>query len=271
VTFDILRNLHLRNVEVELLEKVEFLYSDLSNAKNNRNYIEYLFCLTPFLIKYILEVRKQKVAVYLDSDLFFFSNPEAVHNGLEDYEIGINAHNFPKELEDLNVFGKNNVGMLFFRNTKKSLEILNWWANKCLESTSLVLTNDSYGDQKYLDQFEVKSDRLHITRKLGENSAPWNCREVKLVEGRVMFADQSELFYFHFSGLRVYSYFSLLGFELYSIKPSRRAKEYIYRPYLKIIKEKELLVFGRIRSDSRKVTWRRAIRTLKFSDFLFNI
>ena len=67
----------------ELDNIIVIKYSDFENdtlkeAKSNRNRREYLWTCSSFGIKYILEKYDLEVCTYLDSDLFFYSDPTNV-------------------------------------------------------------------------------------------------------------------------------------------------------------------------------------------------
>jgi len=57
------------------LSRLEAFDPRLPECRANRSRAEYIFTLSPFMPRWIFEHTAAEVAVYLDSDLFFFSSP----------------------------------------------------------------------------------------------------------------------------------------------------------------------------------------------------
>src|SRR3977135_3134158 len=64
-------------------------------AKANRSTIEYYFTCTPSLPLYVLGIEPRiEMITYLDADLKFFANPQAIFDELGSNSIGIIPHHF---------------------------------------------------------------------------------------------------------------------------------------------------------------------------------
>ena len=59
-----------------LLDQIIERYKELKNARDNRTHIEFLYCLTPFIMRYVLDIMDLNEIVYIDADKFILGNPE---------------------------------------------------------------------------------------------------------------------------------------------------------------------------------------------------
>ena len=254
-----------------MLSEVEAYFPDLRIAQTNRSKLEYLFCLTPYLIEYTFLLHSNEIVIYVDSDIYFFDSPTKALNSLcREADVAIVPHRFTEESKYREIYGKFNVGWMAFRPTDESRKVLNWWREKCFESTSCVVTDNSFADQKYLDQFTTISARISIANNLGENAAPWNCYSIdKIANARITIRNE-ELIYFHFSGLRMYPNCTVLGYAGYGKRPSRGVRSRIYKPYIKNLKHIEDSLDFMPAQEPRSLMLREWIRTLYFSDIIFN-
>jgi hypothetical protein len=200
--YETLVRLALEEVTLIRLEDFERDDDKLLAAKASRNRLEYYFTCTPSLPLFVLKQNPEiELITYLDSDLFFFSNPEPIFDEIRKHSIGIIAHRFQEQWMEIN--GKFNVGWLSFRRDGSGLACLNWWREQCLEWCYDLHQADQFADQKYLDQFPVLFDNLKVIEHKGANLAAWNLGNYHLHmrDGIVWVDDQPVLFY-HFQGLR---------------------------------------------------------------------
>jgi hypothetical protein len=251
------------------LSEVEDAYPELLLAKSNRSHFEYLFCLTPFLLLFANAKTPNELLIYLDSDLYFLDHPSrAIPISTEPYDVAIVSHNFPSKLQHLEVYGKYNVGWLAFGQTHNSLKLLSWWADQCLVSTSTNRQGTIFADQKYLDSFTSMNAKIYSITSIPRNGAPWNCFDVEVgpdMELRVM---STPLVFFHFSGLRRRKLLTVLGYSGYGIRPSKRLKQYVFRPYIESLSKFEKSDNSKQVIDSRKYTLKDWARILLFHDFI---
>ena len=262
------RSMH--NVELVKLSEIEVYFEELIEKKLLITPIEYIFLLTPFILKFCLEVFKLEKVVYVDSDIYFFSSIDPIFDEIKNSDVGITSHNFPSKMKHLEVNGKFNVGIMFFRNTKDGNQILNWWAKRCLESTSIDLKSpDVFGDQKYLDLFSTIYPSTHVFENLGINAAPWNYHEISPDNSRGTNIDGNNLVCFHFSGVKASGNKFIIGYHRYGIRPRTEIKQYVYQPYL--LKLYEMNKNFNITGDTLKpwIKIRSWIRALVFGDLFF--
>ena len=268
-----LSSLNLPNVLPYSISQVEDEFPQLLTARSNRSQHEYFFCVTPFLIKFIMHRFDSNLYVYLDSDLFFFSDFTSALDSNEDYVVAITPHRYKSNYKHLEIYGKYNVGLLSIRQCPDSENIIDWWAMQCIKSTSVNTTNDVYGDQKYLDEFETLIKGVKSLDNLGHNVAPWNFTDVVQTDGDLKIIsnfDARLLVYFHFSGLKRYRYFSLLGFMPFRQRATKQVKTLIYQPYLKSLRESEYKLGINRNNEQKKIGLVNLVHSLRYSDFTLN-
>jgi len=205
-TFNILTKLKLDSVT--LINLQEFEDKELLKIKPTRTPGEYCWTCTPSLPLYIFRhYPKIKMISYLDSDLYFYSSPEAIFKEIGEKSIMIIPHRFTSgKLEKEKQAGIYNVSMLAFRRDKNGLKCLRWWRERCLEWCFNRYEDGKIGDQKYLDQFPKLFKGIHELQHKGANVASWNIGQYKLsIKGGIIYIDDFPLVFFHFLGLKIYS------------------------------------------------------------------
>jgi hypothetical protein len=236
IVYEIFQKLSLAGVTPISLNDFEKEDKELLQAKANRSRIEYYFTCTPCLPLYILNnYPKVNLMTYLDSDLFFFSDPSPIFEELNGDSVLIVGHRFPRRLKKLEYHGIYNVGLLSFRRDDIGLQCLNWWRNSCLEWCYDREENDRYADQKYLDDWPTRFSKIVVLQHKGAGLAPWNVDNSKIhIEKGQVFVDKIRLIYFHFHGLHPMHEWlydpNLIRYGNYS---NASIKKNIYGPYLK--------------------------------------
>ncbi len=200
---DFLIHENISNVQIIKLYDVETKYTELIKAKKTRSKVEYFFTLTPAICKYIIEEFEGiKRLNYLDSDLYFFSNPDLVFNEIENSSIAIIEHRFAITSRHNIKYGRFNVGWISFLNDEDGLDCINQWFNDCVEWCYQIPELNRYADQKYLNKWPSKYESLKIIQNKGANLAPWNLSNYKIKKvDKKLFIDQDELVFFHFANL----------------------------------------------------------------------
>jgi len=233
-----LRQFRPDHVTLLRLEDIENGDVDLLSAKQNRALVEYYFTLSPSLPLYILNhFDHVDMITYLDSDLFFFSNPEPIYDEIGLYSVGIIAHRFPPRLKTLEKHGIYNVGWMSFRRDINGFACLQWYRDKCNEWCYDKIDGDRYADQKYLDKFGQLFDQVHVIEHKGANLAPWNVDNYYITEREgYIYVDEVPLIFFHFHGFkRVFLSYYDSGFASYKSKFTKIIKNRIFMPYLQVL------------------------------------
>lgn len=223
-------------VRLVRLDELEATDVDLASARHNRSLIEYYFTCTPAWLCHVLrQVEPESWVTYVDSDLYFFSDPQPLYEELGTGSVSLIEHRFAPAVRHLERFGIYNVGWMTFRNSAEGLRVAQWWRERCIEWCYDTLDGDRFADQKYLEQFARLFEGIVVLRNPGANLAPWNLGGHHLTsrDGRVIVDAAAPLVFFHFHGLRV------LGGALYVVEHSRYGagfsgivRDRIYKPYV---------------------------------------
>lgn len=234
------------NVRLITLNELETRFPELLKVKPTRSKMEYIFTLTPWLMKFVAEESNGDLVIYLDSDLYFFNEPQLVVAEMGSSDIGIIEHKYPKFLQkQLNKYGKFNVGWVGIRKSANGLACLNWWADRCLEWCFDKPEADRYADQGYLDQFPVLFEGVKVLKNKGFNLAPWNAHATVLtkVGGKPRLADtQEKLVFFHLHGLKNFGSRFITSDLNYFGKTHQSIIREVYTPYAGALRKFEKLV-----------------------------
>lgn len=233
-TVRVLRGLgdkRLRIVELsELRERDTAL-----EALGNRPRAEFIFALTPCVVLHLLATQPEiERVLYLDADLYFFGPPAPIWVEFGSGSVYVVPHRYPAGCDDARLYGQYNVGVVGIHRNKSGLACLEWWRERCLESTALLADGERYGDQKYLDEWPRRFPAVVESQHVGINLAPWNWRRHRFSGGGQrgeLQVDGLPLVVFHFAQFRRISerWFDSGQLE-YGIMPGR-LRTAVYGPY----------------------------------------
>lgn len=197
---ELLQRLNLQKVRPVCLPLIENEIKELDLAKGNRSKVEYYWTLTSVILLYFLkQMPKNAILTYVDSDLFFFSNPDSVFEEMGEMSVLIHGHNFPDKYAHLAINGFYNVGLTSFRNDSDGLKVLEWWQKRCLEWCYNRQENGKMGDQKYLEFFHYLTNKLAIAKNPGIGIAPWNYMQYKLcLKNGEPYVNNTPAVFFHY-------------------------------------------------------------------------
>ena len=157
----------------------------LSDVRKTRPRGEFCWTCTSFLIDYVLTKCNEPICTYVDSDLYFYSDPQCLIDEMGDKTVQIVEHRFSDSMIDCyrkSQSGTYCVQFNTFKNTSDALELLRWWKSKCLESCSIDNPNSGvFGDQGYLENWGDKYN-VSVLKHLGGGVAPWNVGQYQLAE-----------------------------------------------------------------------------------------
>ncbi|MBC7388672.1 MAG: glycosyl transferase [Opitutaceae bacterium] len=229
--YDELIRLSLSNVTVISLS--EFEDEKLLEIKPSRSKSEYCWTCTPSIILYVLENFPVTECTYIDADLYFFSDPQILITELGENSILLTSHNYsPKNLNIL--AGIYCVQFMTFRKDVYGLKALNWWRDACIEWCYARFEDGKFGDQRYLDDWLTRFEKVFVLKNEGGGVAPWNVQKYKVVKkGNQLFINNdNEIIFYHFHnmGFEKQNQFNLGYYEL-----DNNTIQKIYKPYLKIL------------------------------------
>lgn len=167
-----------------------------------------------------------KEVTYLDSDLFFYYDPELVWKEIGDKKVAIIPHRFPEhDYARLAPNGLFNVSWVTFREDPLAKKVLSQWVYQNLSKCS----EESAGDQKYLDNWPFDlEDKLCVIKPIGMGAGPWNIYTYKTTEGPQV--NGEPLVFFHLHEHRRKGSKTRTGYPITSDNI-----KYIYEPYEKVL------------------------------------
>lgn len=203
-TYEVCKGLHLANV---ILLKADVLNDErLISAKETRKLNEYCWTLKPFFIEYVLKKYDfVDHAVYIDADIYFFNDPSPIFESQSDDCILLSEHDYLKKNSLIEQrCGKYNSGFIIFKRCETSLNVLRWWAERCIEWCGSSVESERFGDQKYLEQLPFLFKGVSSITTPSVNIAPWNEKRYKLYTmNQKVFVNNNKLICYHFSGMRL--------------------------------------------------------------------
>lgn len=196
---DILNAIGFKHMIVECIDDVDS--PELAEAKSNRSRAEFCWTCGSFFTDYFLHKYNLPDITYLDSDLMFFSSPQVVFDELKrkNASVGLASHFMKYPL-----FGKYCVQYVYFKNDKDGSDCLRWWRDECLKWCYSRVEDGKYGDQKYLDYFADKFNRVCEIENRGVGVAYWNMNDNSYRDGFTYYkGDKWPTVFFHYSGINV--------------------------------------------------------------------
>ena len=190
-----LKSIGFKNMTVELLD--DFETPELLAVKPTRNKAEYCWTAGPSVIYHFMKKYNLSELTYLDADLFFMSSPRVIFD-----EIGSKSIGITEQYIDYSEGGKYCVQFMYFRNDKDGLACLEWWRDRCIEWCYSRYEDGKFGDQKYLEQFEVLFNNVYVVQNRGL-VAPWNAHLYTYKDITLEFQGKSyPLVFFHMHGTK---------------------------------------------------------------------
>jgi len=238
ITRDVIEKLKLKNVTIISLQ--EFETPELLEVKKTRSIGEYCWTCTPSTISHVLKKYNVPNCTYIDSDLYFYSDPSVLIRELEENRksVLITEHRFstiPRLYEEKRA-GRFCVQFITFLNEEKSMQVLEKWRTQCIEWCYARYEDGKFGDQKYLDVWPDTYSNIHILDNPGGGIAPWNLTRYRFrneqdsVSGIVKKDGTSfDVIFYHFQYVRFMTG-GICDIGWYYI--SREIKNIFYKPYL---------------------------------------
>lgn len=212
-TADYLRDLALPSMRV--IPLAEFEDQELLRVKPTRTSGEYCWTCASSTILYVLEKFHAPSCTYLDADVCFYGDPRLIEDSLAGYSIGITPHRYAPGAKrtSAEAHGIYCVQYVTIRNDEHGLEALRWWRDRCIEWCYGRFEEGKFGDQKYLDDWPARFQKVKVIDNPGAGMAPWNAARYNLTENsaggfnirEIATGEESSLVFFHFHALRFYS------------------------------------------------------------------
>lgn len=265
-TFEVLRKFNLLNTTVLSLDQFED--KELLKVKKERSKVEYLWTCSSSIILYVLENYKVNSCTYLDADIYFFNSPKVLIDEIGNNSVIITRHRYTPKYDQSTTSGIYCVQFITFKNNKNGLEVLNWWRNACIDWCYARCEDGKFGDQKYLDDWTVRFERIHELKHLGSGLAPWNVQQYDFyIKDSQLFGREKKtkkefkVIFYHFHGFKFLNNnkVNLGGYEI-----SKKAIDIFYKPYLEQLEKikKDILLVDNSFDPHRTITQKKNLRTL---------
>jgi len=174
------------------------------SIRKDREYREFCWTLGAVLCNHILEKYDCEV-VYLDADIFFYSDPIPILEEARKGDLAAIRHRFPPRLAEYEVNGLFNVQWVYFANSEIGRMACKKWAGQCIDCCSYLPEKGIVGDQKYLDEWPSLYPTFIDIQNTGAGVAPWNHEIYKptKIDNSWYVRDGESLIFYHFHGLKI--------------------------------------------------------------------
>ena len=236
----ILDDIFLGGIKTIALESFED--EELLKIKPTRSAGEYCWTCTAKLIQYIIKYFHEPICTYVDSDLFFYSDPSVLIEEMlsKSCSVQVVSHHFllnsrGKRLEKES--GKNCVQFNTFTDEQNSMDLLQWWIDQCLLKCSV----ETAGDQMYTSDWGKKTF-VNVSTNYGAGVAPWNINRFQYMRDNyirdVPLRKEFELVFYHFQGVINQNryYVSIEPFFQYW-KVDKKFLQFLYYGYIKKLED----------------------------------
>ncbi|MEW5797459.1 MAG: glycosyl transferase [Bacteroidota bacterium] len=238
-TEDVLSRLTWKHATIIPLK--DFENERLRSVKADRTRAEYYWTSTPATILYVLEHFGVDHCTYIDSDLYFYRDPDILFQELGNSSVLITEHRYTKGYDKSKQSGIYCVQFNTFRNNSEGLMVLRWWNDRCLEWCYNREEDGKFGDQKYLDDWTTRFKGVHVLQNMGGAIAPWNVQQYsfhrqnsKLLCRYQHSTESLEVVFYHFHYLRFYEHTTI---ELGDYYLSDEVRQILYYPYIRHLQE----------------------------------
>ncbi len=188
----------IESVEVQLLqllqERTRILWVEdlpIDNLPSHAfafDVIEFNTNVKPDAILFAFQKLKYSKVMYLDPDVYVYSDLQVVFDELEQASMVLTPHYIQPVIEDspndidLLKFGPYNLGFVAVKRTDGTERFLRWWGDRCLQWGYYDPTVGLAVDQKWMSLAHCFLDNVLVLKHLGCNLAFWNLHERRLAQ-----------------------------------------------------------------------------------------
>jgi hypothetical protein len=240
-------------------KEIALEFPELELAKTSRSRVEFIFTLTPHVVEFAKRTLECSEVVYLDADLFFFSNPSKYLSPNTDHvACVVTPHSHLGRNKRLAKYGTFNVGWVGFNFNAGGQKVLDFWREACLEWCHDYADSGRYADQGYLDWFPNLGVKTWIVDDGSLNLGPWSRMTARISPGSDSpLVGDAPLVCYHFQGMQIRGRVFLPYLWSYRRVFSGNLKRLVYQPYLDFLSELGVLKFisqKRIRNTSGRLS-----------------
>ena len=236
--FDVLSQLNLARVTVISLK--EFEDERLLEVKIGRSATEYCWTCASSCLRYCINTYQLDHCTYIDADLLFFNDPKVLYDEMEKAgkSVMITRHRYTPSVDQSSTSGIYCVQFMTFKANKDGMEVLNFWADACLDWCYARFEEGKFGDQKYLDDWTSRFNCVHELEHLGGGVAPWNVQQYAITkhDGRVRGSELAtgksfDLVFYHYHAFK-YAWNNSFQLTDNEYPLTRSQVKQIYKPYV---------------------------------------
>ncbi len=250
-------SLNFEHMTVELVD--DFETPDLLAVKPTRNKAEYCWTCSSAITWHFLNKYNLPSLTYIDSDLFFMSDPSIVMGEIGENSIAVTEHNNV----DSSLSGRFCVQFNYFKNDEEGRTALKWWRDSCVEWCFDRYEDGKFGDQRYVDQFPSRYKKLCIVKNLGLGIGPWNMNRYEYNSHSLMFNGREDDFvFFHMHGIKSEFDGNTLILRCVDCNVTDITQKLFFDPYAELLMEVYCKYLGKsfknyriLRKSKRAILW----------------
>ena len=221
-----------KHMTVELLD--DFETPELLAAKKDRTKAEYCWTCGPSVIYHFLTKYGLDEITYLDSDLFFLSDPHIIKEEAGNSSVVITEQGISEESAER--YGRYCVQYMTFKNDEEGLGALTWWRDRCIEWCYQIMEPTRYADQKYLDEFPKRWKNVCVLENKGAGIAPWNIHRYQYKENSLICNGKEYPYvFYHMHGVKMEIENGILYVQGQHYKLGRDVIRFFYEPYASVL------------------------------------
>ena len=199
-------NYSIPGIEILFISDIEPEYEKLINKYN---LVEFATSVKASTFEYLFQLQDFKYLIYLDPDIFIYSNLDIVLLQIQNYDVIITPHILtPIDIDDhtpfesaFNNVGIYNLGFLTLRKSDETTKLLKWWKERLFLYCKIDVSNGLFTDQIFFNHVPIFFKNVYILNDFGYNVAPWNLHErfISILDGKYFVNNEYQLKFYHFS------------------------------------------------------------------------
>lgn len=173
------------------------------------NLVEFATSVKATSFEYLFKLHDFQYLIYLDPDIFIYSNLDTGLLQIQNYDIVITPHILtPINIDDhtpfesaFNNVGIFNLGFLALRKSEETSKLLKWWKERLFLYCKIDVANGLFTDQIFFNHVPIFFKNVYILNDYGYNMAPWNLHErfLSIIHGEYFVNNEFKLKFYHFS------------------------------------------------------------------------
>ena len=204
----------------------------------NRNFAQNMSIGKLNFAKYLLTKKKLANVHLVDSDIYFFSDPNSLKKIVKNYDMAFCYHDTINNNCNTNdKYGIFNAGYLYFKKSFNTKNILQRYVSLCKKKVNYTVPNGNvkniFADQTYLEYLTKEFKNIKKIEEKSIHRGPWNIeRHKKKIINEELFLNNVKLVFYHFSGVKkILNNFYSLGLRMY-VNNKDDIKKKIYSKYI---------------------------------------